>query len=199
MRKRMVTAAMVAAGTLLAGCQLMVPSLHPLYEEGDRIEAPGLVGDWRVDDSNEIVRITEIGPKKYWLETVPDEDEPKVKLDVVLMRMAGLTFADFAYTDESGLAIPGHFLARIELDSDRFRIAPMKTSWLKEMLTEHNALPSLLYGYSGMEKYLAILAPTKELQYFLLRHAGDPEAFKEETTFYRVKQRGAQCKHETCY
>lgn len=48
----------------LVGC---VPSLHPLYTDGDLVFNPALVGEWSEKDSEERWIFTKSGEKEYRL------------------------------------------------------------------------------------------------------------------------------------
>jgi hypothetical protein len=80
--------------------------------------------------------------------------------------------------------IPGHIFSRVRLEGDNLSLAMLDPDSLKKMIEEKKAdIGHELFGDDG----IVLTAPTAELQKFMLKCAGDTEAFGEPMKLKRQK------------
>ena len=174
----------VAAMLGLAGC-CSVPdmiSLLPLFTESEAVFDDALLGKWQETGKSEILEIVKSGDKGYLAQDAdPDsskkDDDP---LHFMMGRIGGILFVDISNPNELG-----HFFGKITFDRDHIEVSMMKLDWLKEKAVEQGQLATMELPHADC-KVLAISAPTRELQYFMLRYGTDPEAFEPVMELTRV-------------
>ncbi len=165
-------AAPAALAILLAGCDDVV-SLYPLYDDRTLVFEPALLGSWTEGDSGERWTFEQAGEKTYRL-TVTDSKET-TEITAHLVELGGLLFLDLAEEEAGATGIQGHMFGLVRVERDSLRLGFLKSGWLAKKLKQEQALP-FLAAPKG-EGRMVMVAPTRELQYFILRHALDPEAF----------------------
>ncbi len=181
-----------ALGILLVAGR--IPSLNPFYTEKDLVFESRLIGEWQSKDSSDPQRWTfeRAGDKGYKL-VVTDKQGKKGILDARLFKLKDETFLDltpgdceFAPTQADIVAaglIPGHLLVRVPRIDPVLRLAFCDYDWLGKYLESH---PKAL-AFHNEEKHGAIIAPTKDLQAFVMKHLG--EMFQQPVEFERQSRK----------
>ena len=170
-------AAVAAAAILLTGCGPMV-SLHPLYTKAELVSDLPLEGNWTDEEGGVyMVRRQDDGYRVTYTEK--DGGEPK-RVEVHLVRLADLRFADIEPVDVPDLALPVHLLAKVWMEGGELRATAMDTDWLRERAAAR--LPHLA---TGKDDWFLIGAPTEVLQKFVVEHAADPRAFAKDIARFR--------------
>jgi len=180
----------LGAAFALAAC---APSLHPFFTEEDIVFNDELLGEW-VNDSGEKCKFTKSGANHYEF-LVEDEDPARFKAR--LFKLGDVTYLDLypeplskeeplgkAIDTYPGNIVVGHSLARVTIGKNSISIAMMDGDWLKELSDQKriNLAHERLDGGA-----IVLTAPTRDLQYFVLKHAGDKELFDDDEVFHRVK------------
>jgi len=187
MRALKLTALLVFA-VLVAGC---VPSLHPLYTEKDLVFDKALVGTWSGgDESGDKWVFKEAADKAYDL-TITSDGEP-AEFEAHLVRLGKTTFLDTYPKDLEGKIkntyclfhlLPVHTFWKLETADDVLRIVTLDPDGLKTMIDEKKAK----IGNERVDDGVVLTAPTKELQAFLEKHAGDDQIFAAPMELKREK------------
>jgi hypothetical protein len=178
---------------VLTGC--FVQSLYPCYTEENKIDLPGVVGDWRgADDeegTNPLWRFLEDGT------VVTQEDGVASKLVAVYFQVGEHRFVDWtpAGLDEQDCVnlywlthvMPTHSVLKVELDGDALTLTALDMKWTAEALKE---VPAPLASLPAAEEDRPlIVASPAEWEVFLRRHAGNPEAFNPDAALRLVRVR----------
>ena len=179
----------LAVMLLMSAC---VPSLYPLYTEGDLVFEPLLVGTWVVeDDGNETIWTVKKSAEGYEMVDV-EEDQDPAKFDVRLVKLGGHTFLDLFPAQQepnNGLyqlhLIRAHTFMKVTLDGDSLGVTMLDQEWLKNALKSKG---TALAHQTLVDGDLLLTAPTADLQEFILKSCADPEAFGEPIMFTRREQ-----------
>lgn len=167
----------VAVLVVLAGC---VPSLHPLYTDGDLVFDPALVGEWSEKHSKEKWIFTKSGEKEYRLVYIDDEGK-EGKFIVHLVKAEGRQFLDL-FPEDPDLKendfykchlLPIHTFMRIEQIEPTLRMVPLNPDWIKKFLQDH---PDAIQ-HEKVDDGILLTAKPKELQAFLIKHEKTEDAF----------------------
>lgn len=179
-------AALGGLAIVLAGC---VPSLQPLYTAEDVAFEPALVGTWAGSDGGDTWTFQKGDGAAYRLfiagAKVPD------RFEVHLVSLADQRFLDIYPIEPEnagsefyrGHLIPAHSFARISLDRDTLQVASLNHSWLWGMISGKKL--RIAHEVVGSER-IVLTAPTKDLQAFMKKYAGNQEAF-QPMEFHRQK------------
>jgi len=179
-------AAVCAAAAVMFGC---VPSLQPLATEEEWVVEPKLVGTWVTPDSQLSLTFEKADNNTYTV--VATEGKSHVtKLVAGLIRLDDNLFCDTTVKDvdlQGDLAkfhlLPVHLFTKITLANDTLTYATLNFDWLKKLREERK----LALRHEMMNDGIVLTAPTKELQEFLRKHAGHPDAFQPPTALNRKK------------
>lgn len=171
--------AVVGLVLLMTACT--VRSLQPLYTEKDLIFDPQLLGMWvqAGDNSDDLVTFQKFEDNAY---TVQTGDSPK--LEGHLMKIEGEMFLDLTPADtEDAFNIPAHLFVKIRVIGDSMQTALLDAEWVK------NAADAGTLGLSHVRigSAVRIIAPPKDLQAFVARHAGDGSVFKDHKEYRRAE------------
>lgn len=192
------TVRLVLMATLAtAGC---VPSLHPLYTDGDLIFDPALVGVWaEKENDNETWSFQKRGEKAYRL--VVTDDGKTGEFEAHLLRLGNTLFLDL-YPEEAGLEginrndfYKGHllsahtFLKVIQVEPT-LQMAFIETRWLEQYVEKNPAA----IRHEVVSERILLTASTKALQEFVVTHA--EEAFGEFSSLKRIRSRQTGAKTE---
>ncbi len=182
---------LLATGIMLAtaGC---VPSLNPLYTKQDLVFEAALVGVWAEDDAGKDTWAFErSGEEGYRL--VYASDGKKGEFEVHLLKLGKTQFLDL-YPDDAALSdlnrndfykahlIAAHTFAKVTQIEPNLRMAFLNPDWLKEHLQKN---PKAIRHEKINDDRIVLTASTKELQEFVLKHAG--EAFGDASDLKRKK------------
>lgn len=166
-----------AALFCLAGC--LVPSLHPLYTETDKLILPGLAGDWLPQDDDEVWSFQAEPDSSYALAYIEGEDTSWFV--VHLVNLDGTVFMDM-YPDPSDVLsdaykehlVGVHTFCKIEIDSSELTISILDSDWLRSQIDSGKV--SIRHDTLGPGD-LVLTANTDELQQFMRSIAADTNAF----------------------
>lgn len=183
--RRAVLAFALTLVLFLTGC--VVQSIHGLYTENDLVFDPALIGTWTEKENPNPWTLEKNGEKTYTLSYT--ENQVTAKFEAHLVRLGPYLFLDTYPTDaelkNSVLAfhlMPSHLFTRIWIEKDTLRYAALDYDWMKKQLEEKKiTLPNEIEDGS-----VILTASTKELQAFILKYAGDPEAFSKPKILHRV-------------
>ena len=168
----------LAAG--LTGCAPV--SIHPLYTSQDVVADSAFEGNW-ADDDDQIWQIQKSGDG-YDVTAFHAGDSPATEVfNVHLLRLKDVEFVDATSKSNPNLTIAGHLIAKVSLQGDDLRVATFAEDWLKKAVQSGTA-PQNIAGEDGQ---VILIAPTRDLQRFVLQHAGDADAWDEEAgRFHRL-------------
>jgi len=180
--------AAVAALSLVAGC--IVLSVYPFYTPKDLIFDPGLAGQWsNAAKPNESWQFTAADAKSYLLSTADDHDTNA--FEVHLFQLKQYQFLDLLTTNRGEFQMPMHLIAEVARADTNLSLHFLDFSWLAGLLQTNPAVLRHLVvpeaGYTndslvdGNNKMLYLTADTKDLQKFLLKYAGDTNAFDSDS------------------
>jgi len=134
-------------------------------------------------EGKETWTIQDAGDKAY--RVIYAEPGKATMLEGRLVRLGSYRYLDlFPKQTEDGFQIPAHLFVRVSVEGDKLRCAILDPDWLRAALAGGSVTLPHVAPYSGAGVILT--ADTKRLQEFVLRHAGDPQAFSEGE-FQRLK------------
>ncbi len=176
------TEALMTVGLLLgAGC---VPSVHPLYTEGDLAFNPDLLGTWAIDDGT--WTFTAANDNAYGL-TMVDKQGKTGDFTVYLVKVGDDLVLDLQPQEKDWGECDWYALHYFPCHTF-WRLWPVESGYQVKCL-DYQAVDKLLAEHPdavrherrrGKSDELILTAPPKELQAFLLAHADriwieDPE------------------------
>lgn len=183
---------LLAAG-LLAGC---LPSLHPIYEEGDLAYDATLEGAWieKTEGEGDILWTFAAGEEKAYALAIQQE---KASSAVVarLAKIGGHEFLDLWPDPKSledlprgdwfrAMLVPGHLFLRVTREAGVVKLRMLDLDWLEELL---KADPAALKVESMKPGGVCVTASTRELRAFLAKHGGNGKAWSKEGPDLRRK------------
>jgi hypothetical protein len=183
MKKRYAIALAVSVLALTA----CIPSLHPFYLEKDIVFDQRLVGEWVEKDKQEKPQTWrfEKGDTNAYRLLITESDGKSGEFDTHLFKLKEGLFLDLTprevnfATNQSDLVamclIQGHMLVRVPRLEPSLQLAFIDSDWLEKYLEENPE--SLAHHKEGDRPVL--IAPTTELQDFVLRHLGEGELFQK--------------------
>ena len=177
--KRLLKVAVAGFLLILTGC---VPSLHPLYTEGDLVFDAALLGVWTDAEATETWAFSSADDKGYKL-VYTDESGKKGEFEARLLRIEGKTFLDLTPVRPAlpqndfyrANLIATHTFVQVVQGAPNPRIAYLEPDWLKAFLDKN---PSAI-RHEKLAGEILLTASTKELQKFLLTHLNTPGAFSK--------------------
>jgi len=190
-------AAMIA---LLNGCTY---SLHPLYNPGENVREPALVGTWIAKENGESdnnVTIQENTDGTYEVTGTDSNSHVEQRYKVSLVRLGGNLFADAIFDNQSlngknlhlpDGVVPLHLFYKVSLSGDTLQTAQLNHDWLVQQFDANKI--SIAHESMGNDSDSDILftASPGELQRFMQQIADTPSAFNKPDVAYRQKQAGA--------
>ncbi len=171
----------------LSGC--WIPSVNPLYEEGDAIFDPGLVGAWQADDAKATMAFSHDPDSKCYELIYREENEGRTEFRACVVQLGTLRFLDIKPTEVNQPdALSAHMLAlhsfwKLQLDGDRLELQPLNAEWFKEMDDKKHL--QLEHFDSGGD--LVLTATTASLRSFFLQNGALEGVFGEKSEFRRRK------------
>jgi hypothetical protein len=172
---------------LLAGllvCALLTPgcltlSVYPLYTANEVVTGLPLEGTWTDAEGKDVWEIRKNGDAYAIVCTTDKTSEP---VEAHLLRLGDQHFLDLTSKDTPSLAIAGHFFAKIRTSQEELQVQLMDSAWL-----ERKARETGLASLDLPDREMVLTASTGELQRFILRHAGDPDAFGKAENLRRLR------------
>lgn len=172
-----------AAALLMSGC---VPSLHPLYTDGDPVLVPDLEGTWVETDGEDTWTFQKGSGDDYKL--IHKEKGAPGNFDVHLVKLGKFLFLDI-YPQEpdiengfyKGHLIRAHTFAKIELNGTTLRIAMLDPDRLKDSMGRGEA--KIPHERLGGE--IVLTASTAELRAFVRKCAEEGKVLGDATELRR--------------
>jgi hypothetical protein len=180
--KRIPSTLAATLALILSGC---VQSVNPLYTERDLVFDSTLVGTWSENDGDQETWVFEKSDDKGY-KAIYQEKGKTGEFDVHLVKLGDRLFLDF-YPEDGGIKemdrndfyrfhfLPIHTFARVSLSPSSLEMAFMDPDWLNKLI-EGN--PKAIRHERRGEDGILLTAPTKDLQKFVLKYAG--EAFGDK-------------------
>jgi hypothetical protein len=173
---------------ILTSC---VPSLNPLYTDGDLIFDAALLGVWTDTDATESWDFSFSDEKEYKL-VYTDESGKKGEFKAHLLKIEGKTFLDLTPVKPALVQndfykqnfLVTHTFVQITQAAPNAQIAYLEPDWLKSFLDKNPAA----IRYEKLSGEILLTASTKELQKFLLAHLNTPGAFSKPIGIKRKGQ-----------
>jgi hypothetical protein len=176
----------------------LVSSLHPFYNEDDKIFDPVMMGNW-IDGDGSVWTIQEsktaynfMGPEisdSTYEITYYEEDHKKGYFTGTLFQIKGITYVDFypdvdedhCSTDLTGMHhFPTHTLARVRYNRDSILIYWFGEEWLNDLFDRNRIrIKHETVRYSPDYSSHLLTASTDELQKFIKKYANDPKTSRE--------------------
>ena len=178
----------LVTAALLTGC---VPqTLFPLYSDETLTFEPLLLGAWGEDDEDERWTFSGHNPHFYRL-VHRDEDGRESAFEARLVELGGQLFLDLfpedpeeEWNDLFSLHIlPVHTFMHVVVTEDELQLTFMDLDWLKDYLEEN---PTALGHKMLDDDQVLVIAPTEELQAFVVEHLNTKGAFDDPGILKRV-------------
>jgi hypothetical protein len=177
-------AGLLAVALMLVGC---VRSLEPVLKPEQAVKIPGIEGKWvstKGEKQSLDVTATDDGYKVVF---VNEKGEPGT-FSVHFGHVGEMLLADVMPAEppdnsgtQAGLMIPVHMAIRVTQTTSQLTVKVMKPDWFKGNLAAH---PEEIATVKSDDEPI-ITASTEQIQAFLTKHAGDEQAWTEETIFVR--------------
>ncbi len=182
--------------TLLSGCVL---SFYPLFDSGQALYDPDLVGVWKAinadpgkpEKTKMIFTVTRLSDRNsYWLETEMDH-QPKGLYYAEIGLVGTNRFLQIAPRRPPDIPARsiygGHFIEawsfwKMRLDGNKLELADMNYEWLEAMV---KAGKVDIKHEQQDRRFIVLTASTRDLQSFVTKYAN--EAFGEGIEFDRQK------------
>ncbi|MCB0571020.1 MAG: hypothetical protein KDC66_14700 [Phaeodactylibacter sp.] len=180
MKKPIIIAAFTAL--LLQSC---IPSIYPLYSDDTQVFRKEALGAWKGDDWLWTFEQSE-GPV-YQL-NFSDEDE-QATFEVHLVKLGDYFFFDFYSLtpkyDEQDAAIIApwirtHSFAKVEFSGKQMTVYFFDTNWLSQLIKQRKIR---IKHETTTDGNIVLTAPTRDLQEFVKKYAGEKEAFADPIVF----------------
>lgn len=188
----------VAGIQVLSSCTIF--SLHPLYEAGDLIEEPELIGQWQeTSDGKEYISFEKFKDKKYlfkYLEKKPDKNSDtevdSVSFEAGLLKVGTHYFLDLYPWYEDGRDeswylfrnfIPTHAFLKIEWEGQHMILYLFDYDQMTKLFEQNR----IRIKHEMVGDFIVITASTRDLQRFIRKYADDPEAFDDPDYFKKIK------------
>ena len=174
--KHLLTA--ITLAVLLSGCT--VRSLNPLYTGKDVVFELGLLGTWAEhDDADKNWTFQRYGENGYRIIS----SEGMTPLEGRLVKLSGHLFLDVMPKDgDDAFAIPGHVFVKIELNGDMMQSALLNPDWVEKAAV----FKTLELSHTRIGGKVVLTAPTRDLQDFAVRYAGDESVFSRGEEYRRT-------------
>jgi hypothetical protein len=165
------------AALLSMGCTKVV-SLQPLYVADDPIPDIDLVGRWAEVEGKSLCAITQTDGG-FLLSYLPDNG-PAARYRIRPVAVGNSMFLDLTSEDVPDLAVPGHWLAKVERSGGDLLVWPLESEWVENQCTAGH-LTCVKVGQSRDGEDLVMTSPPSVLQRALLspQAFGDPGRFRK--------------------
>lgn len=185
MKTQKILFAIAAFMLIISGC---IPSLHPLYTEGDLLFDKELLGTWKNGDETWV--FTAEDENTYHLKILNQEDT--TNLFVHMIELGGFRFLDFYPADNDHVDIPDnlimnllpvHTFARFQYDKKNFEVGYFDPEWLQKLFEQNR----IRIRHEVVEDgNIVLTAPTEELQKFVAKYADDKNAYTGSDQYTKV-------------
>jgi len=178
----------------MCGCVPLL-SLHPLWDEAIRVDAPELCGTWVVPDGDETLEIRDSGDSRYQAVYTAVEHTKAVS-SRYLLHAAKLgshlfldlepdesTFEECAKAEAFLPVVHAHFFARAVVQGDRLVLGVLDDeAFVKKVRADRIDINYEARKQDGEE--VVLTAATDRIQRFVLAYAEDPDLWNK-TEFRR--------------
>lgn len=173
---------------ILLATNCIVTSVHPLYQPGEQIFEPHLIGMWKEKGSSEALEFSRIEDDLY--EFTLYDDQQAFTFRAGLVRLDDELFLDISPSDEDDAfetyfgmhLLPLHSFMHVTVDAERLTISHPDVEWFTTFLEESPGhLP-----YLKRDEQITLTADTAALQGFFRTHLTTPNAFTEADTLWRL-------------
>jgi len=183
------------ASIFLAGCP--VSTLHPLYNDGENVVEPLLVGKWILPNTDEkgVISFENASGGGYTMIIDDPESGLTDRYEVHLVRLGGNLFADLRFSNRAhGDAtadmpfgvIATHMVAKLTVSKDDLGWATMEDDALKNILKKDAAAEKHAFGNMAYDSEDSlVLADTQTLRRYVTAHGTD--GFSEGDHSHRAK------------
>ncbi len=171
----------------LSGC--WIPSVNPLYEEGDIVFEPALVGIWQADEAKTGMVFTRRPDSKCYTLVYLEEGQEKSDFDACVVQLGAIRYLDIKPAESkqpdalSAHLLPLHSFWKLQLVSDRLELQALNTEWFKDT-EEKKHLPLEHFDSEGE---IVLTASTASLRSFFLQNGALEGVFGEKSEFHRQK------------
>ena len=184
--------------TGLAAC-VPVVSVHPLFNEGEEVFEPALVGTWKGqgDFKENVMSFRKSADKTYELTFPNPKGRERLKYDAHLIKLEQHLFLDLTlnalelnshkYDFQEFLGfLPCHVFFKIEIEGKVLHLAYLDDEWMRKMTDRGE--DSVGHELLGEQKDgIVLTAPTRDLQKLVLKYAQDEKAFADTGEWRRQK------------
>jgi hypothetical protein len=162
-------------------------SLYPLYTDKEIIFVRGLLGNWEMEDSDEIVRFDKFGEKAYEISLIED-GKIAVAFESHLLKLDNRSYLDISPAPpdvnsdnpQNPLLLSTHMFAKIKVAEPNLQV---QFFFVPEAVEKD---PNFL-KHEMVDSFIVLTVSTKDLQDFIKAHADDKELFGDPSVFKRVK------------
>lgn len=180
MKTRILKIMAAGAGlSMLSGC--IVLSVYPFYNARDLISDASVAGRWvNAGNTNEFWQFAAPGEKSYMLTTTDASNTNS--FNAHLFQLKQYEFLDLLTTNRGEFELPLHLISMVSHTNDTMSLRFMDYGWLAGLLETNTAALRHIIVFSNpddtnSDKMVYLTASTPDLQRFLLKHAGDTNAF----------------------
>ena len=175
----MKTRFLFVASTAFLFCGCLVPSLHPLFTDNDKVVRNELIGDWTSEDGDALWLFQLEPDSSYSLAYVENNDTSWFVAHLV--QLDNHLFMDM-YPDPSDVLsdaykvhlVAAHTFSKLEFDSDIVTMSILDPDWVRNRFDSGGL--NLAHELLGPGD-LILTAPTTDLQKFMISIADDSSAF----------------------
>lgn len=190
---------------LLSSLSCCVPSLQPLYKDGQPIFEPALLGTWSAKncserdefkDQNCTVTISQYDAKddrgnivnRGYTLAFRAEDGKESELRAYLIPLGKFRFLDTAYEDSDTIdpvigihMLPVHVFWKVTVEGKTLNVWRLNFEWFQKLKGEHR----LSIRYEVMDGDVLLTAAPEESQGFLQEHANEKDFFESPIVWQR--------------
>lgn len=175
------TLLIVAALSVLAGCETVVPSLLSVEavatpKEGATNSA--LFGTWEEQGEKDVLAIVRPADQGGYQIAILAGGSV-MSFQARLFRVKQSEFLDLAPSDDNDFRMPGHAIARVWIDGGAFRSAFLDSDWFKQQC-------AALITHSGGDK-MQLFSPTAAIRALLDATGENDKAYGKVTTWTKAQ------------
>jgi hypothetical protein len=167
--------AVLAGAAAMTGCAPTV-AIHPLYTSQNLVNDLPLEGTWASGDGGEVWQVQKV---EDGYEAAPVDAKAAAdgrKYAVHLLRLQTFEFLDVTSKSDPEVGVPGHLFGKIRMEGGKLYVSSINEKWLQHMIDDGFAPQSTI----GEGQQIVLIAPTRELQRFIVQHAADRDAWDDD-------------------
>jgi hypothetical protein len=165
-----------------------VPSVNPLYEDGDTYYDDSLEGTWKAYDGTSSMTLARNSAGNCYLVTYEEKAE-RSRFDGCLTRVGNAAFLDLTAGEApcaeaaASHLVPVHSFWRFESSMDTSSLQPLDANWVESRASRKQ----LGLANVKLRDQFVLTASTKALRKFFKRYAESDEPFAGKSIFHRQK------------